>query len=127
VMTQAVLEGVAFAFRDCLDALQAAGTRIKTADVIGGGSRSRFWIAVLANALGIPLNRIADGETGGAFGAARLARMAATGETPAAICLPPHRIETIAPNPALADAYAEKHAAYRGLYPALKEAKGATS
>ncbi|MFK8250509.1 xylulokinase [Ancylobacter terrae] len=126
-MTQAVLEGVAFAFRDCLDALTAAGTRIETADVIGGGSRSRFWIAVLASVLGIPLNRIADGETGGAFGAARLARMATTGEAPADVCRPPHRFETIAPIPALTDAYAEKHAAYRGLYPALKGAKGAST
>ncbi|GLK86751.1 xylulokinase [Ancylobacter defluvii] len=119
-LTQAVLEGVAFAFRDCLDALNAAGTTLATADVIGGGSRSRYWTAVIANVLGLPINRIEDGERGGAFGAARLARMAATGESPAAICLPPRRIETIAPTPALQQAYAEKHARYRALYPALK-------
>ncbi|CAA0097161.1 Xylulose kinase [Starkeya nomas] len=119
-MTQAVLEGVAFAFKDCLDALGAAGTRLSEADVIGGGSRSRFWIAVLASVLGLPLNRIEDGERGGAFGAARLARMAATGEAPADICLPPRRIETIEPDPALQQAYAERHALYRALYPALK-------
>jgi xylulokinase len=119
-MTQAVLEGVAFAFRDCLDALAAAGTRLEQADVIGGGSRSRFWIAILASVLDLPLNRVADGERGGAFGAARLARMAATGEPPSAICTPPQRIETIAPDPALASAYAEQHARYRALYPALK-------
>ncbi|MBB3771790.1 xylulokinase [Angulomicrobium tetraedrale] len=119
-LTQAVLEGVAFAFKDCLDALGAAGTRLTQADVIGGGSRSRFWIAVLANVLGLPLNRIEDGERGGAFGAARLARMAATGETPDAICLPPRRIETIHPDPVLQQAYAERHALYRALYPALK-------
>ena len=119
-MTQAVLEGVAFAFKDCLDALAAAGTRLTEADVIGGGSRSRFWIAVLASVLGLPLHRVEDGERGGAFGAARLARMAATGESPAAICLPPRRIETIAPDPILQAAYAERHALYRALYPALK-------
>ncbi|QFR32973.1 xylulokinase [Ancylobacter sp. TS-1] len=119
-LTQAVLEGVAFAFRDCLDALAAAGTRLTEADVIGGGSRSRFWIAVLASVLGLPLNRIEDGERGGAFGAARLARMAATGESPAQICLPPRRIETIRPDPELQHAYAERHALYRALYPALK-------
>lgn len=119
-LTQAVLEGVAFAFRDCLDALAAAGTRLSEADVIGGGSRSRFWTAVLASVLGIPLNRVADGERGGAFGAARLARMAATGEAPAEVCTPPQRIETIAPDPALTSAYAERHARYRALYPALK-------
>lgn len=119
-MTQAVLEGVAFAFKDCLDALAAAGTRLAEADVIGGGSRSRFWIAVLASVLGLPLHRVEDGERGGAFGAARLARMAATGESPDAICLPPRRVETIDPNPVLQQAYAERHALYRALYPALK-------
>ncbi|MBS9478519.1 xylulokinase [Ancylobacter radicis] len=119
-LTQAVLEGVAFAFKDCLDALAAAGTTLDQADVIGGGSRSRFWIGVLANVLGLPLNRIEDGERGGAFGAARLARMAATGEAPEAVCLPPRRLETIEPNPVLQHAYAERHARYRALYPALK-------
>ena len=119
-LTQAVLEGVSFAFKDCLDALTAAGTRLTQADVIGGGSRSRFWIAVLASVLGIPLNRIEDGERGGAFGAARLARMAATGESPAEICLPPRRLETIEPDPVLQQAYAERHALYKALYPALK-------
>lgn len=119
-LTQSVLEGVAFAFRDCLDALSAAGTKLDSADIIGGGSRSRFWTAVIANVLGLPIHRIEDGERGGAFGAARLARMAATGEAPADVCLPPRRLETIAPNSALQQAYAEKHARYRALYPALK-------
>jgi xylulokinase len=85
---QAVLEGVAFAFADCRDALAAAGTRIRDADVIGGGSRSRFWIAILANVLGVPLHRLAEGETGGAFGAARLGRHAATGEAAGAVPAP---------------------------------------
>lgn len=123
-LTQAVLEGVAFAFKDCLDALGAARTKLDQADVIGGGSRSRFWIGVLANVLGLPLNRIEDGERGGAFGAARLARMAATGEAPSSVCLPPRRLETIHPTPDLQNAYAARHARYRALYPALK---GATS
>lgn len=121
-MTQAVLEGVAFSFRDCLDALAASGTHITEADVIGGGSRSPIWIGILASVLGITLHRLADGEHGGAFGAARLARLAATGEDPATICTPPRRIEAFAPNPDLAGAYAERLIQYRALYPALRGA-----
>jgi xylulokinase len=116
LMTQAVLEGVAFSLRDCLDALAASGTRIETADVIGGGSRSRAWIAIIAAALGIPLHRLAAGEHGGAFGAARLARMAVTGEAPETVCVRPAREETILPDPALADAYTARLARYRDLY-----------
>jgi len=89
------------------------------ADVIGGGSRSRFWIAVLANVLGFPLHRLAEGETGGAFGAARLGRLAATGEAPDTVCTPPERVETIEPNAELAGAYAEALGAWRKLYPAM--------
>jgi xylulokinase len=118
-LTQAVLEGVAFSFRDCLDALAASGTHLSEADVIGGGSRARSWVVVIAAVLGIPLHRLADGEHGGAFGAARLARLALTGEDPGSVCAPPQRLETIEVDPALADAYAEYLAGYRALYPAL--------
>ena len=120
-MTQAVLEGVAFSLRDALDALAASGTQIESADVIGGGSRSRAWIAIVAAALNLPLHRLAAGEQGAAFGAARLARMAASGETPDAICTPPARLETVMPDPALAAAYAQKIARYRRLATAIRE------
>jgi xylulokinase len=121
LLTQAVLEGVAFSLRDCLDALIASGTRIETADVIGGGSRSRAWIAIIAAALGIPLHRLASGEQGGAFGAARLARMVATGEAPDTVCTPPRREETIVPDPALAEAYASRLAQFRALNTRIAE------
>jgi xylulokinase len=120
-LTQAVLEGVAFAFRDGLDALSAAGTQIERAIVTGGGSRAGTWIAILAAALGIPLSRPVAGEHGAALGAARLGRMAATGEDPRQVCRPPAIAETVQPDPALRAAYAEHHVRYRAAYPALKE------
>jgi xylulokinase len=119
LLTQAVLEGVAFSLRDCLDALAASGTRIETADVIGGGSRSRAWIGIIAAVLGIRLHRLADGEQGGAFGAARLARMAVTGELPEIVCTPPARVETILPDPTLEAAYVPCIARYRRLNAAV--------
>ena len=121
-ITQAVLEGVGFAFRDCLTALTEAGTRIAEADAIGGGSQSRFWLAVIASILSLPLNRLDAGEAGGALGAARLGRMAATGERPEDVCTPPKRIETITPDAALAAQYEPIYRRYRSLYPSLKEA-----
>jgi xylulokinase len=119
-LTQAVLEGVAFSFRDALDALAGAGTVIAEADVIGGGSRAAVWVGILAAVLGIPLHRLADGEHGGAFGAARLARLAATGEDPAAVCTPPRRLAAVLPDPELAGLYTARLAHYRALYPALR-------
>jgi xylulokinase len=121
-LAQAVMEGVAFAMRDCLDALRAAGTNLRSIDAIGGGARSRLWLAIIANVLDLPVNRLADSEVSGAMGAALLGRMAATGEAPTAVCKPPKRVETLEPRTALRDAYAESFARYRKLYPAIKEA-----
>ncbi|MBR0689279.1 xylulokinase [Bradyrhizobium manausense] len=115
-IVQAVLEGVAFALADCRDALGDAGIVVAEADVIGGGSRSRFWLSVLANVLNLPIHRFADGETGAAFGAARLGRLAVTGEAIEAVCTPPQRVETFAPDRGLAESYAERLPAWRGLY-----------
>ena len=89
---------------------------ISEADAIGGGSRSRFWLSVLANVLNIPIHRFADGETGAAFGAARLGRLAVTSEAIEAVCTPPRRIETFEPEHALAAAYAERLPGWRKLY-----------
>ena len=122
-MTQAVLEGVAFSFRDALEGLRASGSEVKEAAVIGGGSRSALWVAILASVLGIPLHRLANGETGGAFGAARLARLAITGEDVETVCLSPERAETIIPNEAVGHAYEAAYAGYRTLYPGLAAVK----
>jgi len=115
-IVQAVLEGVAFAIADCRDALTDTGIVISQADAIGGGSRSRFWLAVLANVLNVPIHRFAEGETGAAFGAARLGRLAVTGEAVDAVCTPPPRVETFEPERALAEAYAERLPLWRQLY-----------
>ncbi|HEV8503388.1 MAG TPA: xylulokinase [Casimicrobiaceae bacterium] len=116
-MTRAIMEGVAFSLRDCLDALRASGTVIPEADVIGGGSRSESWTEVLACALGIPLHRVEDGESGAAFGAARLARLAVTGEEPVALCRPPRRIATVQPDASTRARYEERLARYRACRP----------
>ncbi|WIW48756.1 xylulokinase [Bradyrhizobium sp. 62B] len=115
-IVQAVLEGVAFALVDCRDALADAGIAIAEADVIGGGSRSSFWLSVLANVLNVPIHRFARGETGAAFGAARLGRLAVTGEAIATVCTRPQRVETFEPDTGLTDAYAERLPAWRELY-----------
>ena len=75
-LAQAVLEGVAFALADGLDALGDAGTRLSRLAVIGGGARSAYWGRILAAALGVELAYLEGGEVGPALGAARLAQLA---------------------------------------------------
>ncbi|AXA39987.1 xylulokinase [Rhizobium leguminosarum] len=120
VLTQAVLEGVAFAIRDNLEALRSAGTGISRVTAIGGGSRSRYWLASIATALGVPVDLPADGDFGAAFGAARLGLIAATGADPIAACTPPVTAGTIEPVSALSGAYEDAYKRYRALYPAIK-------
>jgi xylulokinase len=121
-LVQAVLEGVAFAVRDNLDALTASGTAIAAVDLVGGGSRSALWAQIIADVLGLPVHRVEAGEVGAALGAARLGRLAATGEEAASACPHPRRLATCDPRPAAVRAYAEAQAGWRRLYPALKEA-----
>lgn len=120
VLTQAVLEGVTFAIRDNLEALKSAGTSISRVTAIGGGSRSRYWLASIATALGVPVDIPADGDFGAAFGAARLGLIAATGADPVAVCSAPETEETIEPVPALSEAYEAAYARYRAAYPAVR-------
>lgn len=122
VLTQAVLEGVAFAFRDSLEALASAGTTLSRVTAIGGGSRSRYWLKAIATALGIPVDIPADGDFGAAFGAARLGLIAATGSDPLQICAAPDTAQTVEPDNALKQAFEDAYGRYRALYPAIRNA-----
>lgn len=117
--TRAVIEGVTHAIRDCYDALTATGTTIDSLIAVGGGSRSDYWLKAIATSLGLPVLCPEAGDFGAAFGAARLALMADTGAG-AEIATPPRIARTIAPDPALTDAFAEAHHRYAATYKALK-------
>ena len=71
-LARAVMQGVAFAFRDSRDALASAGTTLERAYAIGGGARSDWWLSMIATALDLPLDVAADGDYGAGLGAARL-------------------------------------------------------
>jgi len=120
-LTQSVLEGVAFAFRDCLRVLREAGTNFVRAAAVGGGARSRLWLTILANVLDRPLDLPKDGDFGAAFGAARLGMAAALGGDPLAYMVSPPFETTIEPDPKLVPRYAEAYARYRALYPSVRE------
>jgi xylulokinase len=115
-LSQAVLEGVAFALADGLDVLREAGTTVERLAVIGGGARSRYWGQVIAAAMEVELVYLQGGEVGPALGAARLAQLGVDGGDPAEICVAPPVSHTIVPDPALVSALAEKKVAFRQAY-----------
>ena len=121
-LTQAILEGVAFALRDSLEALRAAGTSLERVMAVGGGSRSSYWLSALATALRIPVDLPHDGDFGAAFGAARLGMIAATSADPRAVCTPPAVAQSFEPERSLKDAFEDAYRRYRALYPAVSGA-----
>jgi xylulokinase len=116
--TRAVLEGVTFAIRDCRDALAATGTEITSLLAVGGGSKSDYWLSAIATALNTQIDLPIAGDFGGAFGAARLGMMAATGGG-AELATAPEIARSIAPNPALTQAFDASHARYRAAQIAI--------
>jgi xylulokinase len=114
----AVLEGVAFAFRDGLAALQAAGTGVQCLSLVGGGARSALWAQLLADVLGVEIVTHLDGEAGAALGAARLAWLA-DGASQDAVCMPPPVSARFCPTTGC-DALETRYQRFRALYPALQ-------
>lgn len=119
-LAAAVLEGVAFAHADGIDALREAGTRIEALSVIGGGARSRYWGSILAAALDVRLDYLEGGEVGPALGAAKLAIMAATQAPAAEACTRPAVVHSIEPDPRLAARIAPKLERFRRAYAAIR-------
>jgi xylulokinase len=116
-VTRAVMEGVAYSLRDAQDSVEPREKG--PIGLAGGGAQSALWARMIAAALDRPVLRYQGGEAGPAFGAARLARLAATGERPEALCKPPPIAAETGPEPALVEAFAEKIERFRALYRAL--------
>ena len=119
-LIQSVLEGVALSLAEAQDCLAAAGSVVERVAAIGGGSRSRLWMRILASALDRPVVLYQEGAKGPAYGAARLARLAVTGEGVGDVCSAPRVSEVIDPEPDLVDAYRLLGQRFRRLYQKLK-------
>ena len=121
-LVQAVLEGVAFAFRDSLEAAKAMGLTVLRSNLSGRGGRNPVWRKILAAVLNIRLD-ILQTEQGPGLGAAMLAMVAdgAYGSVEE-VCKSIVQIkETIDPDPELAVLYQKRYEEFRLLYPKLKD------
>ena len=120
-MTKAVLEGVCFGLKDCLNAIDDLGVAPTSARVIGGGAKSKEWLQILADVSGLKLHAI-NTEEGGALGAVILA-MAGTGlykDVQSACAAIIKDKETVSPIKANTAAYAKKFTKYKALYENVK-------
>lgn len=120
-MTQAVLEGVAFAIRDSFEIAKSLGIQIERTKICGGGAKSPLWRKIIANVLNVKVDRIAS-EEGPALGGAMLAAVAdgtfASVEDAAGKIV--KIIETIDPEPELAAKYDRQYQKFAKIYPTVK-------
>lgn len=122
-LAQAVMEGVAFAFKDSQRVLGAAGTQVNKLIAVGGGSNSRLWLEMISTLLNQEISILADGDFGGAFGAARLGLCAAENADPFEICTTPEIIDSVVPNSGWSAGLLENYDKYRALYGAIENTR----
>lgn len=124
-MTQAILEGVAFAMRDGVELARQAGIDVKRCKICGGGAKSKLWKTIFANVLGLPVDSIAT-EEGPAMGGAMLAAVgcgaySSVEELAKKIV---KIVDTVEPDKDLTAKYEAKYQQFRKLYPALHSLEG---
>lgn len=119
-ITTAILQGVAFAFRDSLEALGAAGTSVDRLLAAGGGSRSSYWLRTIATALDVPVIVSDAGDVGAAFGAARLGMLSTMDDSALSHCTVPAVDRVIEPEAGLRAAFDDAYQHYRKTYPAIR-------
>ena len=120
-LVQAVLEGVAYAFRDSVEVARSLGIVINSSKICGGGAKSPLWKRMIANILNAELECL-ESEQGPGMGGAMLA-MVACGEYPdvQSVCDKLVRVaSTVKPEPELVAKYEARYQQFKKIYPALK-------
>ena len=120
-LTQAVLEGVAYAIRDSVEVARGLGITINTSKICGGGAKSPLWKRIFANVLNAELECL-ESEQGPGMGGAMLA-MVAAGEYGSVqeVCDKFVKVaSTVKPEPELVALYEQRYQQFKKIYPALK-------
>ena len=120
-MTQAGLEGVAFALRDSLEVAKSLGIDLKRTKICGGGAKSPLWKKMIANILNLKVDVI-ESEEGPAMGGAMLAAVACGeyGSVEEIAAKVVKIVDTVEPDPELVAKYEARYAQFREIYPVCK-------
>ena len=120
-MTQAVLEGVAFGLRDSLEVAKSLGIDLKRTKICGGGAKSLLWKRIIANVLNLKVDVI-ESEEGPAMGGAMLAAVACGeyGSVEEIASKVVKIVDTVEPDPILAEKYNRRYEEFRKIYPACR-------
>jgi xylulokinase len=120
-LIRALLEGVSYSQKDCLDIVAGLGVEVASVRASGGGAKSAFWRQMLASVFD---KRVVVLETqeGSAYGAALLALVGdgVYSSAPEVCHAAIREVDSVAPQPDHAEVYRRGHQVYQALYQALK-------
>jgi xylulokinase len=120
-LARAVLEGAAYAMRDVIEPIVAAGASAREIRLAGRGSPEDAWAQIKADVLGVPVAIPAVADTAvlgaGILAAAGTALVADLDSGVASMTSVARRIE---PVPGRRGLYDDRFAVYRSLYPTLR-------
>lgn len=120
-MSKAIMEGVAFALKDCLNVALKDGIKVTSASICRGGARSSSWRQIVSDVLGIPLKTMVTNQ-GPSYGSAILAmvgdrKYSSVEEACSILCKVK---DAILPDDRKREYYDRKYNRFVRLYPALK-------
>jgi xylulokinase len=120
-LIRAIIEGVTYSQKDCLDIILELGVEVERVRVSGGGAKSALWRQILSDAFARRVAALESSE-GSAYGAAFLG-MVGTGafpSVPAACAAAVVEASNTDPRQRESVAYTRCHEVYKTLYPTLK-------
>ena len=121
-LVRAVLEGVSYSLKDCLEIIEELGIGVKAIRASGGGAKSAFWRQMLADVFNKPIATL-ETQEGSAYGVALLA-MVGTGvfsTVQEACSAAVKEVQRIAPTAEAVAAYTRRYAIFGRFYLALRE------
>ena len=121
-LVRAILEGVSYSLKDCLETIRELGISVKAVRASGGGARSPFWRQMLADVFDTPVATL-ETQEGSAYGAALLAMVGTRqfGSVEEVCRASLREVSRVNPQREAAAAYRERYAIFRSLYPALRD------
>jgi xylulokinase len=128
---RAAMEGTGYAFRHHIEVFRELGYPVRCLLASDGGARSTAWMHIVADIIGLPVQRL-EGHPGSCLGAAWVAAVGTGASTDwAGASALVRRGPTVKPNPAHAAVYDQGYLRFRDLYrrlaPWFAEAAGGES
>jgi len=121
-LVKSVVEGVSYAFADCIKVFENAGEKPKRLIAAGGGSQSGKWLEIISTVTSTPIDIPENSEHSAALGAARLGFLASNDNLDFnSILIQPKIKNSINPQLEKFDQYQDQINIWRDLYTSIKE------